>query len=72
MEILECEMSTQIEEGITRVVCGSQLCLIASLATELKLQVGASSALWPKHGHRIYLRVPNFKIFLGEHASTLP
>ena len=29
-------------------------------------------AFWPKHGLRSDLRVPNFKIFLGEHAPRPP
>ena len=54
-----------------RVVRGGQLGSTVSLATETTGGV-ILVAFWPKHGLRSDLRVPNFKIFLGEHAPGPP
>ena len=57
-----------------RVVRGGhfwQLGSIASPATETTGGV-ILVAFWPKHGLRSHLRVPNLKIFLGEHAPRPP
>jgi len=73
--ILEREASAQICEGlIMRVVRGGhfwQLGSIVSLVTE-KYRWVILAALWPKHGLRSALRVPNLKKIPGRACPQTP